>query len=114
MLRGVSPGITAGAVISGAYLGDKLSPLSETTILVPKLVGRGLTVDQHVRNMFWTAGPAIGTAGDGPRIHPQVERGPGIHAARALIAEETNTSRSPAVAVAQVAAGAPANVNGAG
>ena len=37
-----------------------MTPLSETTILVPKLVGGGLTVAQHVRNMFWTAGPAIG------------------------------------------------------
>jgi Na+:H+ antiporter, NhaC family len=47
-------------VICGAYFGDKMTPLSETTILVPKLVGGGLTVAQHVRNMFWTAGPAIG------------------------------------------------------
>jgi NhaC family Na+:H+ antiporter len=33
-----------------------MTPLSETTILVPKLVGRGLTTGQHIRNMFWTAG----------------------------------------------------------
>src|SRR4030095_5724276 len=44
----------------GAYFGDKMTPLSETTILVPQLVGRGLTVGRHVRNMFWTAGPALG------------------------------------------------------
>jgi NhaC family Na+:H+ antiporter len=37
-----------------------MTPLSETTILVPKLVGGGLTVGQHIRNMFWTAGPALG------------------------------------------------------
>jgi len=47
-------------VICGAYFGDKMTPLSETTILVPKLVGGGLTVSTHVRNMFWTAGPALG------------------------------------------------------
>src|SRR5262245_20490855 len=35
----VSPAITAGAVISGAYLGDKLSPLSETTVLTAQLAG---------------------------------------------------------------------------
>ena len=35
---GVSPEIAAGAVISGAYFGDKMTPLSETTILVPQLV----------------------------------------------------------------------------
>ncbi len=52
--------ITAGAVICGAYFGDKMTPLSETTILVPRLVGGGLTVGQHVRNMIWTAGPALG------------------------------------------------------
>lgn len=57
---GLSEAIAAGAVICGAYFGDKMTPLSETTILVPKLVGRGLTVNQHVRNMFWTAGPALG------------------------------------------------------
>ena len=59
-VMGVSPEIAAGAVICGAYFGDKLTPLSETTILVPQLVGGGLTTGQHVRNMFWTAGPALG------------------------------------------------------
>jgi NhaC family Na+:H+ antiporter len=59
-VMGVSVEIAAGAVICGAYFGDKMTPLSETTILVPKLVGRGLTTNQHVRNMFWTAGPALG------------------------------------------------------
>ena len=57
---GLSDAITAGAVICGAYFGDKMTPLSETTILVPKLVGGGLTVGEHIRNMFWTAGPALG------------------------------------------------------
>jgi NhaC family Na+:H+ antiporter len=38
IMLGVSPAITAGAVISGAYLGDKLSPLSETTVLTAQLV----------------------------------------------------------------------------
>ena len=56
---GLDQGVAAGAVICGAYFGDKMTPLSETTVLVPKLVGGGLTVGQHVRNMFWTAGPAL-------------------------------------------------------
>ena len=56
---GLSEAIAAGAVISGAYFGDKMTPLSETTILVPQLVGGGLTVGQHIRNMLWTAGPAL-------------------------------------------------------
>ena len=56
---GLSEAAAAGAVICGAYFGDKMTPLSETTILVPNLVG-DLTVSQHIRNMFWTAGPALG------------------------------------------------------
>jgi Na+:H+ antiporter, NhaC family len=43
-VMGLSEEIAAGAVICGAYFGDKMTPLSETTILVPKLVGGGLTV----------------------------------------------------------------------
>src|SRR6188474_3367936 len=57
-VMGLDEAIAAGAVICGAYFGDKMTPLSETTILVPKLVGRGLTTGEHIRNMFWTAGPA--------------------------------------------------------
>jgi Na+:H+ antiporter, NhaC family len=59
-VMGLSEATAAGAVICGAYFGDKMTPLSETTILVPKLVGRGLTTSQHIRNMFWTAAPALG------------------------------------------------------
>ncbi|MGE5831006.1 MAG: Na+/H+ antiporter NhaC family protein, partial [Micromonosporaceae bacterium] len=55
----LSTAAAAGAVICGAYFGDKMTPLSETTILVPRLVGRDLTVGTHVRNMAWTAGPAL-------------------------------------------------------
>jgi NhaC family Na+:H+ antiporter len=58
-VMGVSEAIAAGAVICGAYFGDKMTPLSETTILVPRLVG-GVTTGEHIRNMFWTAGPALG------------------------------------------------------
>jgi NhaC family Na+:H+ antiporter len=59
-LAGVSPAITAGAVISGAYLGDKLSPLSETTVLTAQLAE--VDLNAHIRAMFWTAGPAFVTA----------------------------------------------------
>ena len=55
---GLSPEIAAGAVISGAYFGDKMTPLSETTILVPKLVG-DVTTGRHMKAMAWTAGPSI-------------------------------------------------------
>jgi NhaC family Na+:H+ antiporter len=56
----VSPEITAGAVISGAYLGDKLSPLSETTILSSQMVG--VDVYHHVKRQVWTSLPAFGIA----------------------------------------------------
>jgi Na+:H+ antiporter, NhaC family len=56
-LAGVSPAITAGAVISGAYLGDKLSPLSETTVLAAQLAQ--VDVRTHIRAAIWTAGPAF-------------------------------------------------------
>lgn len=57
---GLSPEITAGAVISGAYFGDKISPLSETTNLAPAIAGSELFA--HIRYMFWTTMPSISTA----------------------------------------------------
>lgn len=54
---GLSPAITAGAVISGAYFGDKMSPLSDTTNLAPAVVGVDLF--DHVRHMGWTGVPAL-------------------------------------------------------
>ncbi len=59
-MLGMSPGITAGAVISGAYLGDKLSPLSETTVLTAQLVK--VDVYAHIRRQVWTSVPAFGIA----------------------------------------------------
>lgn len=56
----VSPEITAGAVISGAYLGDKLSPLSETTVLSSQMVG--VDVYDHIKRQVWTSVPAFALA----------------------------------------------------
>ncbi|MFT5760752.1 MAG: NhaC family Na+:H+ antiporter [Alteromonadaceae bacterium] len=56
----LDPAITAGAVISGAYFGDKMSPLSETTNLAPAIAGSELFA--HIRYMFWTTIPSISTA----------------------------------------------------
>lgn len=56
-LAGVSPAVTAGAVISGAYTGDKLSPLSETTILAAQLTDNDLYV--HLRHQAWVSVPAF-------------------------------------------------------
>ncbi len=49
--------ITAGAIISGAYFGDKMSPLSDTTNLAPAVAGTDLFT--HIRHMVWTTGPSI-------------------------------------------------------
>lgn len=54
---GMSPAIAAGAVVSGAYFGDKISPLSETTNLAPAVSGSNLF--DHIRHMLWTTVPAF-------------------------------------------------------
>jgi len=54
---GLSPAIAAGAIISGAYFGDKMSPLSDTTNLAPAVVGTDLFT--HIRHMAWTTGPSF-------------------------------------------------------
>ncbi|TYP81162.1 Na+/H+ antiporter NhaC [Blastococcus xanthinilyticus] len=56
-LLDISVAITAGAVISGAYLGDKTSPLSETTILTAQMVG--VDPREHIKRQVWTSAPAF-------------------------------------------------------
>ena len=54
----LSPAVTAGAVISGAYFGDKSSPLSDTANLAAAVGGAELY--QHLREVLWTSIPALG------------------------------------------------------
>ncbi len=54
---GLSPAITAGAIVSGAYFGDKMSPLSDTTNLAPAVAGSELF--DHIRQMAFTTLPAF-------------------------------------------------------
>ena len=54
---GMSLEITAGAIISGSYFGDKMSPLSETTNLAPAVAGTDLF--GHIGHMIWTTFPSI-------------------------------------------------------
>ncbi len=54
---GVSEAWTAGAIISGAYFGDKMSPLSDTTILASSATGTDLFV--HIRYMMYTTIPTF-------------------------------------------------------
>lgn len=53
----ISLAITAGAVVSGAFFGDKMSPLSDTTNLASAIVRVDLF--EHIRNMGWTTIPAF-------------------------------------------------------
>lgn len=54
---GLNPAIAAGAIVSGAYFGDKLSPLSDTTNLAPAVSGSELF--EHIRQMLWTTIPSF-------------------------------------------------------
>jgi NhaC family Na+:H+ antiporter len=53
----LSPEITAGAIISGAYFGDKLSPMSDTTNLAS--AATGVDLFDHIRHMLWTTVPSF-------------------------------------------------------
>ena len=57
---GMPPAIVAGAVVSGAYFGDKISPLSDTTNLAPAMAGSELF--EHIKYMFWTTIPSFAIA----------------------------------------------------
>ena len=53
----ISNGLVAGAIISGAYFGDKMSPLSDTTNLAPAMAGTDLFT--HIRYMMYTTIPSF-------------------------------------------------------
>ena len=54
---GIHQGLTGGAIISGAYFGDKMSPLSDTTNLAPAMAGTDLI--SHIKYMMWTTIPSF-------------------------------------------------------
>jgi NhaC family Na+:H+ antiporter len=54
---GVSEALAAGAIISGAYFGDKISPLSDTTNLAAAMAGSELIT--HIKHMLWTTVPSF-------------------------------------------------------
>ena len=58
--QGLHLGLAAGAIISGAYFGDKMSPLSDTTNLAPAVAGTDLF--SHIRHMVWTTTPSFAVA----------------------------------------------------
>ncbi|BEP29135.1 Na+/H+ antiporter NhaC [Helicovermis profundi] len=53
---GMPMGMVGGAIISGSYFGDKMSPLSDTTNLAPAMAGSELF--EHIRHMLYTTGPS--------------------------------------------------------
>lgn len=53
---GISPALAAGCIVSGAYFGDKMSPLSDTTNLAPAMAGANLF--DHIKHMIYTTGAA--------------------------------------------------------
>ena len=57
---GISPALAAGCIVSGAYFGDKMSPLSDTTNLAPAMAGAKLF--DHIKHMFYTTGLSYGIA----------------------------------------------------
>jgi NhaC family Na+:H+ antiporter len=86
----LSPAITAGAIISGAYFGDKLSPMSDTTNLAA--AATGVELFDHIRHMLWTTVPGFTIAlllfaliGSGEGATPEE-----IHALQAALAAEFN------------------------
>ena len=54
---GFPEAMTAGAVVSGAYFGDKMSPLSDTTNLAPAMAGA--TLFDHIKHMIYTTGTSL-------------------------------------------------------
>jgi len=54
---GIPLGMTAGAILSGAYFGDKISPLSDTTNLAPAMAGTDLFT--HIKYMLYTTVPTV-------------------------------------------------------
>ena len=56
-VMGINQGLVAGAIISGAFFGDKMSPVSDTTNLAPAMVGTDVIT--HIKHMIYTSGPAI-------------------------------------------------------
>ena len=63
MGMGIPAHVTAGAIISGAYFGDKMSPLSDTTNLAPAMAGTNLFA--HIKHMTYTTGTSFAIAAIG-------------------------------------------------
>jgi len=74
--------VTAGAVVSGAYFGDKISPLSDSTNICA--IGAGADLYAHIRHMLFTSGPSFLLAGLVYAVVGQRSSAPGGLPAKAL------------------------------
>ncbi|MEN1967558.1 Na+/H+ antiporter NhaC [Lentibacillus sp. N15] len=54
---GIPPAMIVGAIVSGAFFGDKMSPLSDTTVLASGIAGT--TLSEHIKHMLYTTVPAF-------------------------------------------------------
>ncbi|MGY0694993.1 Na+/H+ antiporter NhaC [Virgibacillus sp. FSP13] len=54
---GIPPAMVVGAIVSGAFFGDKMSPLSDTTVLASGIAGA--TLSEHIKHMLFTTVPAF-------------------------------------------------------
>jgi len=95
MAMGFNPGLVAGALISGAYFGDKMSPLSDTTNLASGVSGVDLFT--HIRYLSLTTGPSIAIAlllylGIGFFIDTSAGMGTTTDELQALLAEQFTLS----------------------
>lgn len=54
---GIPPAMTVGAIVSGAFFGDKISPMSDSTNLTPSVLGVNLF--EHIKHMMYTTMPSL-------------------------------------------------------
>ncbi len=85
--------MVAGAIISGAYFGDKMSPLSDTTNLAPAMAGTDIFT--HIRHMMYTTTPAIiiaiiGFAILGAFYHGETITGDNVNAIAEILTKNFN------------------------
>lgn len=79
---GYSPALCAGAIISGAYFGDKVSPLSDTTVLASSM--SGVPLFTHIKFMMRTTGPAFIIALTAYLVISLLHDTPAVHQAQEL------------------------------
>ena len=103
-VQGFSAGWTAGAIISGAYFGDKMSPISDTTVLASAVTETPLFT--HIRYMLYTTVPSITIALIVYAVSGYTRETPDIHQINVFAeALKTNFNISPLLLIVPVVTG---------